>query len=113
VKISLTTTEISRSKTQNDQNAKINKLTIDLRSIKCEKAKLLSLVAALMTKKENVLKKLDESVPLKLKSNEICAGLALEKERVSSQRTIEATSPNGNKNQETTLQHKQESSMPS
>jgi hypothetical protein len=50
---------------------------------------------------------LDESVTLKLKRQQICAKLALEKEKVALQRTIQAKS-NGTKNQETTLQHKQQ-----
>jgi hypothetical protein len=47
--------EISYSKTQNDQSVEIDKLNNDLHSIKCKKAKLLSLVMALTTEKENVL----------------------------------------------------------
>jgi hypothetical protein len=61
----------------------------------------------LTNKKENALRKLDESAALKLNGQQICAKLALKKEKVALQRTIEAKS-NGTKNQETTLQHKQQ-----
>jgi hypothetical protein len=61
----------------------------------------------LTNEKENVVRKLDESVALKLKGQQICAELALEKEKVTLQRTIRAKL-NGTKNQETTLQHKHE-----
>jgi hypothetical protein len=98
--------EMSHVKTQNDQKGNIDKLNNDIRSIKHEKAKLSGLVTA-SNEKENVLTNVDESVTLKLKGQQICAKLALEKEKVTLQRTIEAKS-NGTKNQEITLQHKQE-----
>jgi hypothetical protein len=63
--------------------------------------------SALTIEKENELRNLDESVALKLKGQQICAELALEKEKVALQRTIQARS-NGTQNQETTLQHKQQ-----
>jgi hypothetical protein len=86
--MSLTSTEISLAKTQNDQKGIIDKLNNDIRRIKQEKAKLSGLVSALMNEKENVVRKLDESVALKLKGQQICAKLALEKEKVALQRTI-------------------------
>jgi hypothetical protein len=107
VKMTLTSTEISLAKTQNDQKGVIDKLNNDIRLIKQEKAKLSSLVTSLTNEKEIAARKLDESVALKLKGQQICAKLALEKEKVALQRTIQAKS-NGTKNQETTLQHKQE-----
>jgi hypothetical protein len=103
--MSLTSTEISHAKTQNDQRGNTDKLNNDIRCcIKHEKAKLSGLVTALTNEKENTLKKLDESVTLKLKGHQICSKLTLEKEKVALQRTIEAKL-NVIKNQETTLQH--------
>jgi hypothetical protein len=102
--MTLTSTEISLAKTRNDQKGVIDKLNNDIHCIKQEKAKLSGLVTALTTEKEIAVRKLDELVALKLKGQQICAELALEKEKVA---TIQAKS-NGTKNQETTLQHKQE-----
>jgi hypothetical protein len=61
----------------------------------------------LTNEKEIAVRNLDESVALKLKGQQISTKLALEKEKVALQRTIQAKS-NGTKNQEMTLQHKQE-----
>jgi hypothetical protein len=105
--MTLTSTEISLAKMRNYQKGINDKLNNDIRCIKQEKAKLSGLVAALTNEKEIAVRKLDESVALKLKGQQICAELALEKEKVALQRTILAKS-NGIKNQETTLQHKQE-----
>jgi hypothetical protein len=107
VKMSLTSAEINLAKTQNDQKGIIDKLNNDIHHIKQEKAKLSGLVTALTNEKENALRKLDVPVALKLKGQQICAKLALEKEKVALQRTIQAKS-NGTKNQEMTLQHKQQ-----
>jgi hypothetical protein len=107
VKISLTITEFSLAKTQHDQKGIIDNLNNDICCIKQEKAKLSGLVTALTNEKESALPKLDELVALKLKWQQICAKLALEKDKVALQRTIQ-TKSNGTKNQETTLQHKQQ-----
>jgi hypothetical protein len=73
--MSLTSTEISLAKTRNDQKGSIEKLNNDIRHIKQEKAELSGLVTALTNEKENALRKLDESVALKLKRQQICAKL--------------------------------------
>jgi hypothetical protein len=91
----------------NDQKGIIDKFNNDIRHIKQEKAKLSGLITALTNEKEITVHKLDGSAALKLKGQQICAELTLEKEKVALQRTIQAKS-NGTKNQETTLQHKQE-----
>jgi hypothetical protein len=88
IKVSWTTSEISHAKTQNDQKAKIDKLNNDIRRIKKEKAKLSRIVTALITENENGLKKLDNYVAVKLKRQQICAELALEKAKVALRRTI-------------------------
>jgi TolA-binding protein len=109
VKMTLTSTEISLAKMRNDQKSVIDKLNNDIRRIKQEKVKLSGLVTSLTNEKEIAVRKLDESVALKLKGQQICAKLALEKkEKVALiQRTIQAKS-NGTKTLQTALQHKQE-----
>jgi hypothetical protein len=105
--MTLTSTEISLAKTRNDQKGVVDKLNNDIRHIKQEKVKLSGLVTSLTNEKEIAVRKLDESVALKLKGQQICAALALEKEKVALQRTIPAKL-NGTKTLQTTLQHKQE-----
>jgi hypothetical protein len=106
--MTLTSTEISLAKMRNDQKGVMDKLNNDIRRIKQEKVKLSGLVTSLTNEKEIAVRKLDESVALKLKGKQIFAELALlEKEKVTLQRTIQAKS-NGTKTLQTTLQHKQE-----
>jgi hypothetical protein len=108
VKMSLTSTEISLAKTQNDQKGIIDKLNNDIRPIKQEKAKLSAFVTALTNEKENVLPKLDESIALKLKGQQIAMCRTSFGKRNGRLAEDHSGKVNSTKNQETTLQHKQQ-----
>jgi hypothetical protein len=77
---------------------------------KRHKAKLEGQVLSLTTQKNLALKKVDESLALRLKSNEAIAELGYKKECVALQRTIEAKS-NGAIDQQASLHQKQQMSV--
>jgi hypothetical protein len=88
----------------------IQLLQKDAADSKCDKAKLEGQVLSMTTQKKLALKKVNESLALKLKSNEAIAELGYKKECVALQRIIVAKS-NGAIDQQASLHQKQQMSV--
>jgi hypothetical protein len=93
-----------------EMKATIQILQKDAVDNKRDKAKLENQVDTLTTQKNLALKKVDESLALKLKSNEAIAELSYKRECVALQRTMEAKS-NGALDQQASLNQKQQMSV--